>query len=159
MSSQKELEPVAGKCVEAEVKLDGGVTGYVEPEMSASAIPNLNELLEKIIEMVEFMNTPQMVKKKRTDPKNYEYTIFFKYREHMPTKIIDLLIENHTDNLQKLITMFETLNGIKMGNLDMTTEYEKFTENVNEEYLYPSFGGKDKFRERMNNLAPTLGKK
>jgi len=159
MSSQKEFEPVAGKCVEAEVKLDGAPVGYTEPEMSASAIPNLNELLEKIIEMVEFMNTPQMVKKKRTDPKNYEYIIFFKYRDYMPSKIIDLLIEDHTENLQKLITMFETLNGIKSGELDMTTEYKLFTDKVNEEYLYPSFGGKDKFMERMKNLAPTLGKK
>jgi len=159
MSSEKEFEPVAGKCVEAEIKLDGAPSGYVEPEMSVDAIPNLNNILEKIIEMVEFMNTPQMVKKKAADPKNYEYTIYFKYRDYMPSKIIDLLIENHTENLQKLITMFETLNGIKAGELDMKTEYEKFTENVNEEYLYPSFGGKDKFRERMKNLAPQLGKK
>jgi hypothetical protein len=45
--------------------------------------------------------------------------------------------------------MFETLAKIKAGEASMEKEYEKFTEEVNEEYLYPSFGGKQQFQEAV----------
>ena len=42
---------------------------------------------------------------------------------------------------------------------DLNTEYNKFCNQVNEEYLYPSFGGKEKFDEVIKKLDEDNKKK
>jgi hypothetical protein len=134
---------------ESDMQADNGAMVYQE-DMTVDAIPDLNNMMELIIELIEFMNTPEMIIKKRQNKQEYEDIIFFKYRDsYMPRQIMDLLVEDPVNNLAKIISMFETLAKIKAGEASMEKEYEKFTEEVNEEYLYPSFGGKQQFQEAV----------
>ena len=139
---------------ENDVSLDpNALPDIKEAEMSASAIPDLGMMTGYIMEMLAFMDSPEMMKKKRENEKEYELVVFHKYRDLMPTKIIDLLMEDKINNLKKIISMFETLNDIKVGKREMTKEYNKFTENVNSEYVYPQFGGKQQFNQKMMEYA------
>jgi hypothetical protein len=142
-------------CTKEEMEQDTGnisIDADENTEMSVNAIPDLDIVTQTIIEMIEFMNTPAMILKKNNKAtfKEFETILYHKYRDLVPsTKIIDLLIEDPVENLQKLILMFERLYKIKTGELNMKNEYECFTEEVNNEYLYPQFGGKEKFQIKM----------
>ena len=72
-------------------------------EMSASAIPDLEKLLENIIELVELMESPDMQELKEKDKSRYENLIIVKYQDHMPYNIIKLLLQDRNNNLPKII--------------------------------------------------------
>lgn len=119
--------------------------------MNASAIPDLDELLMNINEMIDFMEKPAMQHLVKNNMTEFERIVFQKYNQIMPIRIIRLLIEPKTryDHLDGLIEMFESLNSAKRGEVDILDVHEKFTEKVNEKYVYAKFGGKDKFIEAM----------
>ena len=67
-------------------------------------------------------------------------------------KIISLLVEQERyENLTELLDLFETLKDVKSGKKDINIEAEKFGEHNRSKYVYPKFGGKEKFLEEMNN--------
>jgi len=66
--------------------------------------------------------------------------------EKLPASMIKLLSdeEEQVQNLQKIITMLETLSKVKDGKITLQSAHDEFTEKQNEDYFYPAFGGKDK---------------
>ena len=90
----------------------------------------------------------------------FESLVYGKYNSVLPMKIISLLIEqDRYDNLNELLDMFETLKDIKSGKKDIHEEAEKFGEKNRSKFVYPKFGGKDKFIEEMTNPKNNLPKK
>ena len=124
----------------------------VEPPMSANTIPDLEEILENVINMVQFMNSPDLLDLKNRDKKQYDDTVYFKYRELISPKIINILLED-INNLNGIIEMFEKLNAIKMGKLDIETETDNFAVKIENEYIYPKYGGKEKFFEMLKKQS------
>jgi len=122
-------------------------------EMSADAIPDLDVITHEILNMIEFMDTKEMINKRKKDIEEFTRVLYAKYRDVISTKMIDLLIEdrvkNENVNFKKLIDMFSTMSQIKAGHLDMKQEYEKFTESVNEEYVFKKYGGRDGFMQHL----------
>ena len=49
--------------------------------------------------------------------------------------------------------MFSRIQKIKVGELDIKTVNDEFVEEINEEYVYKKFGGKDKFEETLKRRA------
>lgn len=91
--------------------------------------------------------------RKSADKKKEEFEniVYGKYNNVLPMKIISLLIEQERyDNLNELLDMFETLKDIKLGKKDINLEAEKFGEKNRSKYVYPKFGGKDNFLEKMS---------
>jgi len=124
--------------------------------MTPDAIPDLDEYLKHINEMLEFIETPHMTKLKKNNEKEYEKLVFGKYNAHLPTKLIRLMLEDDRyDHLAKLLDMFDTLNAVKQGKKDIQDEFKKFSENLNEKYVYPLHGGKENFEKKMNELKKT----
>jgi len=121
--------------------------------MSASAIPDLDQMLEKIYELLEYTETPMMKSLEIQNKDMFERYIINKYHEVLPFKIIRLLMEHERyENLDKLLDMFEILGTVKSGKADVYDEFKKFNEVQNERYLYPKFGGKEKFMEKMSTV-------
>lgn len=112
-------------------------------EMSVDAIPDLKSILKNVIEIVEWMEQPEMVHMEKNDNVSFERLIIHKYQDLMPYNIIKLILQDRYENLEKIINMFQILDKVKSGKADINEEYEKFGESLNEEYLYPKFGGKD----------------
>jgi len=130
---------------------DGQIVDVEEPKMSALSIPKLNKMMDSIINMVQYIQTPEMVNMKKNDNKQYELTVYHKYKDHMSPKIIDLLLED-LGNLKDLIEMFEQLTRAQLGQTSIESEYEKFTDKVNNKWLYPSFGGKEGYDKTIAKL-------
>lgn len=91
--------------------------------------------------------------RKSADKKREEFEalVYGKYNSVIPMKIISLLIEQERyDNLNELLDMFERLKAVKEGKKDIHEEAEKFGEINRSKYVYPKFGGKEKFLEEMS---------
>lgn len=111
--------------------------------MSVDAIPDLELLLKNVIELVELMEQPDMENFKKTNNAEYEKMLVNKYQDCMPYNMIRLLLRDRHNNLEKVIQLIQVLSKVKDGKADLNEEYDKFGEKLNEEYLYPKFGGKE----------------
>jgi hypothetical protein len=123
----------------------------IKMSMDPSAIPDLGDILQYVDNLIEFVEKPEMIILKGADYQEFEKRVYQRYNQFMPIKIIGLLIDEDEryDNLTKLLDMFDRLENVKRGNSNIQTEYEDFSEKLNEQYLYPVFGGKEKFIETM----------
>jgi hypothetical protein len=119
-----------------------------EPKMTADNIPDLNEIMENVINMVEYMQSNRLLTMKRQDKKKYDDDVFFKYREIVSPKIINILLED-INNLENLLEMFQSLALIKCGELDIEKETDNFAQKIESKYIYPKYGGKEKFFEML----------
>jgi hypothetical protein len=121
--------------------------------MSASVIPDLDNMLEDIDTLLDFIEKPEMKHLENTNRDMFERVIINNYHEKLPFKIIRLLMEpERFDNLSKLLEMFDMLKNVKSGKADVYDEFKKFNEIQNVRYLYPSFGGKDEFIKKMSTV-------
>jgi len=118
--------------------------GQENRQMSVSAIPNVTQLSNMMIEFLEFYDDPKIAKTRKSNYANYLNLMYEKF-EKMPASMIKLLSdeENRAMNLAKLIDMLETLGQVKNGNKNIEEARDEFVEKQNEEYFYPAFGGKD----------------
>lgn len=124
----------------------------IRMSMSPDAIPDLGELLNYVNSLIAFVETPEMVVLSKTNYEDYERRAYQRYNQHMPIKIIGMMVneEERYENLERLLDMFDRLDGVKTGKRDMQNEYADFSEKLNEQYLYPEYGGsKEAFIEAM----------
>ena len=143
VSKKEYIIPEEDKLTEEKIK-------ELKVEMNPKAIPDLDNLLEIIYEMISFIETPKMKKLENTNIDEFERLLFGRYNSKVPMKIIRLMCdENRYDNLMKLIDMFDVLQDIKSGKKDMINEHNKFCESLNEKYLYSAFGGRENFEKEM----------
>jgi hypothetical protein len=119
--------------------------------MDPSAIPDLSELMTYVDELIAFVELPEMETLRETNYEEYERLAYQRFNQFIPIKIIGMMVnqEERYDNLERLLDMFERLEGIKNGSKDMQHEYADFSEKLNEQYLYPEYGGKEQFIEAM----------
>ncbi len=119
---------------------------------SIDEIVDIDKILNNIIDFIQFSDKPEIIDLEKRDDTAYFHLIMERYEE-LPMSIIRLLMEreNRSENVEKLLDMITLLSKLKNGEGDINEEFEKFSENLNEEYVYPEFGGKEKFEEKMNN--------
>jgi hypothetical protein len=133
-------DPNVSLVSEAEANQEG-----MDRQMSADAIPDITLLSSLVVDFIEFYNDPSIAKVRKLDHARYLNMMFEKF-EKLPASMIKLLSdeEEQVQNLQKIITMLETLSKVKDGEISLQMAHDEFTEKQNEDYFYPAFGGKDK---------------
>lgn len=114
-------------------------------------IVDLNDVVKQIIEILEFMNTKEMIEMKQIDQKLFEKFIDDKFSDFslMYHSILRLLFENNEQNIQKLMYIIQILGKVKNKELNMDNVFEDFKESLAEEYIYPEFGGKSEFEQTI----------
>lgn len=129
-------------------------------DMKPAAIPDIEKITSEVIDMLDFMETPDMIEMEKSDNTKFYHIITSKF-ENLPFSIIKLLIEreNRGENLEKLLEMFSVLQNVKHGNKDIESAYNDYKENLNEQYIYPKFGGKDEFERKIAKKAKKHAKK
>ena len=136
---------------------------YVEPPLDVAAIPDLDILLGDILEMLEYMDKPEMINLEKKDEATYEQHLDTKFDKISSKyyKIFKLLLDrkNREINLKKLIDMFMVLKDIKHGKLDIKKADEDFHESMNDKFVYPKFGGKEKYLQRVEEMKKGQTKK
>jgi len=125
--------------------------------LDPSAIPDLEELLKNIIEMVKYTSTEEMIEMEKTNPIMYEQHLDEKFecissRYYGMFKLL-LVREEREENLCKLIDMFTKLRDIKQGKIDIQNADKQYQESLNEEYVYPQFGGKDGYEKKLAEMG------
>ncbi len=126
-------------------------------DFDTEGIPDLNNLTSEIVNFLEYVGSDEMVKLENLDPKNFELHLESKF-ENFTLKYMNvykmLLNKNEREcNLAKLLKLIDILKDVKNGNKNMEQEFGKFKESLAEEYVYPKFGGKDKFEKKIIKRA------
>ena len=105
-------------------------------------------------EMLIFLKSDEMKKLKYSDNELYWNKINLKNDGKLSYKIIDLLDEdiNNEDKIRKILGV---LRECKNGKRDIVEETKKFDNETAEKYLFPSFGGKDNFFKKIQELEKT----
>ena len=120
------------------------------------SVTNLESLSDSIIELLKLLKTPEMLNMKISNYAQYSNKIYTKYREKMPQKIIDLLLEDEKNgnvhNLAELTVLLERVIKVKISE-NPKEEYIKQEKELSEhalnKYVYPKHGGKDNFLKAM----------
>jgi hypothetical protein len=99
-------------------------------------------------EMVEFIKTPKMQEMKINNPANYNNQINLKNNGDLSYSILRLLNED-INNEHKIRDMISILDECRSGKKNIEKETEQFNEKVSEEYLFPSFGGKENYYKKI----------
>ena len=101
-------------------------------EMSADSIPDLQQMSNDILLLLNDIELPS-----RENKNKFEKRIISKYIDKIPLKIINLLLEdeNRYIHLNKLLDMFDVLQNVKNGNVDVQDVYKEFTNKLNKEYI------------------------
>lgn len=126
-----------------------------EPKLDVNAIPNIDKLLETVLEFLQYINTDEMQQLERDDEYAFEYHMNSKFEDFslQHYSIFRLLMDkkNREDNICKLIDMFNILKRVKKGELELEKANKDFQEDLNNEFIYPKFGGKENFEKTLKN--------
>jgi len=138
-----------------EAEQDKNAMNFSRGEMSVDAIPDLDILTGKVLEILQFLEDEKVKKLNRSDPSAVKMMLNNKYLE-VPYGILTLLLEEdkREENVEMLLNMFEKLNMAKAGMADLETIGNNFREEITEKYEYSKYGGKEGFeKELAKNLA------
>ena len=117
------------------------------------SIPDLDNLLNTIIEFLEYIETDEMQKMEETDKAGFEKHLDEKFSTFTLRYygIFKMLLEKkgRAENVHKLINLFSELNKVKSGAKNMDTVYSEYTEGLNNEYIYSKYGGKENFEKAL----------
>lgn len=133
---------------------DKGITIAIpEKKNERTQMRDLVKVKKEIIEILEYMNTDQMIELEAKNRNIYEMHIESKFEDFATNyyTILKLLFdkEGKEENLIRLLELFDRLGDIKKRGSNLDKEYERFIEEQREAYLYPQFGGKRNFEKEM----------
>lgn len=122
-------------------KLNDGVLEY----------PEMKYIIDTITDIIEYISTDEMIQLKKENPERYKINLMEKYAEFSDKQysLFSIILAGEFDSLDKLVTMLNTLCLVKQGKINMDTAYAGIREVLSEEYIYPQFGGKEKFEKTM----------
>lgn len=113
------------------------------------------KLTEDLIKLVEFVETPEMKELQKSNENLYCYKVDEQFTDFSDNyyHIFRLIVDdtkNRSDNLFKIIDMIKRINKIEDGISTKEKEFEEVKEQLAEEHLYPSFGGKENFIKALD---------
>lgn len=130
----------------------------VRVSMTPDAIPDLDKMMKHVDEMLDLIESPEMQRLEKKDKQEFERIVYGQYNSKLPMKIIGLMVESEEtreDNLNRLCDLFDVLGKVKRGERDIHEEHKDYCEKLNNIYVYPKFGGKEGFENKMKELEET----
>ena len=115
--------------------------------------PELIQLVNDIIEIMDFAYKPEMLELKNKDKLTYERCVkdlkpeFSDKYYSLTMLILDMNGEN--TKFQHLISMIELKCDMLAGNISEAVACERIREELSEHYIYPKFGGKQQFEKTI----------
>lgn len=140
------------------------------PEMPAndklvdeSGLPDLEKLLDRVLELLQYINTPEMQALEISDPPAFECHLDVKFEDISMRyySVFRLIIdkENREENIFKLIEIFSILKKVKSGDINIDKADENYREDLNEQFIYSKYGGKANFEQEMQKSTGKKKKK
>jgi len=114
-------------------------------------IINTQQYQQDFEEILSYMKSDEMLNLKKNNNDMYWNKLNLKNNGRVSYKMIDLLDEDF-NNESKIRKLLGILGDCRDGKKNIEDETKKFDENVANEYLYPSFGGKDNFLKKITEM-------
>jgi hypothetical protein len=121
-------------------------------------MPDLVKLTGNIIEFIEYIETPSVKEMAKENKMTYKLHLENKFEEFTLDfySIYKMLVDDETNrnrNLEKLFNMIDKLKDVEAGKTNVEREFFKVREELAQEFLYPQFGGKEKFQKALEKDA------
>ncbi len=124
-----------------------------EGEASVDAIPDIGALTDTILEIIEYLDRPEIVRLRKEDSSVVRIALINKYADSVPLNFIDLFMEedseHRAESIERTLKLFEKLAQVKAGTLDLETMSQEFSEEVKRRYVYSEYGGKEQFEAAL----------
>jgi len=124
---------------------------FVPQDTGKVNIINTSQYQRDFEEILAYMKSEEMLNLKVNNNDMYWNKLNLKNDGRVSYKMVDLLDEDF-NNEGKIRKMLGILGDCKEGKKNIEDETKKFDEHVAEEYLYPSFGGKDNFLQKIAEM-------
>lgn len=118
--------------------------------------PETSKIVIKIIEIIEYMLTDEIKNLKLTNYKQFVNHMYDKEEFH---KFIDeyfslfaILIEKKLPPIELLYLIISSKAQLESGKCTKEEADNFVSEYISNKYVYPSYGGKDKFEKHFKNL-------
>ena len=116
-------------------------------------IPDVAKLATMINAFIEYMDRPEIIKMENDNKTKYESHMDLTFNElsssYYSTFKLLLDRENRDANLERLIEMLDMLKEVEKGKMSVVHAGNALGEKLNEQYIYPQFGGKNNFMKKM----------
>lgn len=136
---------------------------YVNDEQPVM-IGDLVSISGTIVEILEYMNTPEMQKLEEEEYNAFEKHMEAKFENFAMNyfKLFQMILtkENRANNVMEIFNLINELKEVKAGNKSYETLMEEFKERKAQEYIYSKYkGGKEEFEEKVRMEAMKKQKK
>jgi hypothetical protein len=121
-------------------------------EASVEYIPDLNILTKHVYDILVYLEKKETVKFLKSNASAVRMLLNEKYAETVPLGIIDILMEeeHREENIDRLLRIFDALKMAKLGKLSLDDGLNKFTDEINNRYLYSKYGSKEEFERALS---------
>ena len=122
-------------------------------------IPNMEFLTNQLIEILSYVNTDSLEKMRKEDKDGFKAHIRNKFNTFSEKYygLLEMILNDEVNDIRPLLKMLEIFNTTTSDKLD--SQFETYRESVAEQYLYPSFGGKEQYAKKMKEEEKMAKKK
>jgi hypothetical protein len=128
---------------------------HLDTSLDPREIPDLEKLTATIKEFLLYLETEE-IRALEQDKDTYIETLRNKFPEFSVNfyGIFNMLSDrtNLDANIKKLMKLINVLKKVKAGERNIETEFDRFKESLAEEYIYPKFGGKEEFLNKLDKM-------
>ena len=116
-------------------------------------IPDLTKLTKEIIDFLDYVNKPDMLKMQDDEPRAFELHLESKFENFVENyySTFKMLLDkkDRSKNVLKLMQMINTIKKVKDGQKSYDNAFNQIKENLAEEFIYSKYGGKDNFEKQL----------
>lgn len=124
--------------------------------------PETQKIVENIINIMNYISTDEMMVLKNNNFPEFQNHMYEKEEfKDFITKYFSLftmLIDKQLPPFKNLITMITVRSLFEAGKITDTEAMIYIREHMADQYIYPKFGGKDKFEKCIKKRAASNGK-
>jgi hypothetical protein len=132
---------------------NANILGGGEGEASVDAIPDLDALTSNIMDILEYLENPDVKKICAINDSAIRMKLYNDYADTVPLKFIDLFLERDpeqkAESVERTLKWIEVLAKVKAGKADLEKESQKLVEEVNNRYVYSKYGSKQAFERAL----------
>ena len=128
---------------------------HIDTSLDPREIPDLEKLTSQIKDFLLYLETEE-IKSLEEDKEKYIQALRDKFPEFSVQYygIFNMLSDrtNLDFNIKKLMKLINVLKKVKSGERNIEKEFDRFKESLAEEYIYPKFGGKEEFLNKLDKM-------
>jgi hypothetical protein len=122
-------------------------------------VPNMEFLTSQLVEILSYVNSDSMNEMRKTDKTGFKTHIQNKFHDFSDKyyTLLEMILNDDVNDITPLLKMLSIFSKTTSDKLD--SQFETYRESVAEQYLYPSFGGKEQYAKKMKEEEKMAKKK